>query len=31
MRSSASLKTLNNVVNKAIDIDTCLYKLLLEL
>jgi hypothetical protein len=31
MRSSASLDTLNNVINKAIDIDTCLYKLLLEL
>jgi hypothetical protein len=31
MHSSVSLDTLNNVINKAIDIDTHLYKLLLEL
>jgi hypothetical protein len=31
MRSSASLNTLNNVINKAININTRLYKLSLEL
>jgi hypothetical protein len=31
MRSGASLNTLNNVINKAIDINTRLYELLLEL
>jgi hypothetical protein len=31
MRSSASLNTLNNIINKAININTCLYKLSLEL
>jgi hypothetical protein len=31
MHSSASLNTLNNIINKAININTCLYKLLLEL
>jgi hypothetical protein len=29
--SSTSLNTLNNIINKAININTCLYKLLLEL
>jgi hypothetical protein len=31
MRSGASLDTLNDVINKAINIDTCLYELSLEL
>jgi hypothetical protein len=31
MRSGASLDTLDDVINKAININTCLYKLLLEL
>jgi hypothetical protein len=31
MRSGASLDTLNDVINEAIDINTRLYKLLLEL
>jgi hypothetical protein len=31
MRSGASLNTLDDVINEAIDIDTCLYKLSLEL
>jgi hypothetical protein len=31
IHSSISLDTLNNIINKAININTCLYKLLLEL
>jgi hypothetical protein len=31
MRSGASLDTLNNIINKAIDINTRLYELSLEL